>query len=133
MTLLIIYCTIFFARPLNTNTIYTNPKSIVLTKRNYQTWPKVITEENPKVLLVITGDEKICQNDKIKITAEIFIDDQMSMKKEIKSFKLIQVPRSNILEVTFPDVVLNTGLFMKIKFEINGNILDPLTNSTYFI
>ena len=102
-------------------------------KRNYQIWPKIITEENPKVLLVITGDEKICQNDKIKITAEIFIDDQMSMKKEIKSFKLIQVPRSNILEVTFPDVVLNTGLLMKIKFEINGNILDPLTNSTYFI
>ena len=102
-------------------------------KRNYQIWPKIITEENPKVLLVITGDEKICQNDKIKITAEIFIDDQMSMKKEIKSFKLIQVPRSNILEVTFPDVVLNTGLFMKIKFEINGNILDPLNNSTYFI
>ena len=102
-------------------------------KRNYQIWPKIITEENPKVLLVITGDEKICQNDKIKITAEIFIDDQMSMKKEIKSFKLIQVPRSNIVEVTFPDIVLNTGLFMKLKFEINGNILDPLNNSTYFI
>ena len=82
---------------------------------------------------MITGDEKICQNDKIKITAEIFIDDQMSMKKEIKSFKLIQVPRSNIVEVTFPDIVLNTGLFMKLKFEINGNILDPLNNSTYFI
>ena len=135
MTLLIIYCTIFFfARPLNTNTIYTNPKSIVLTKRNYQTWPKVITEENPKVLLVITGDEKICQNDKIKITAEVFIDEQMSMKKEIKSFNLIQVPKSNnIVEVTFPDVVLNTGVFMKIKFEINGNTLDPLNNSTYGI
>jgi hypothetical protein len=80
------------SQPLSTNTIYTNPKSIVLTKRNYQIWPKIITEENPKVLLMITGDEKICQNDKIKITAEIFIDDQMSMKKEIKSFKLIQVP-----------------------------------------
>ena len=134
MTLLIIYCTIFFARPLNTNTIYTNPKSIVLTKRNYQTWPKVITEENPKVLLVITGDEKICQNDKMKITAEVFIDEQMSMKKEIKSFNLIQVPKSNnIVEVTFPDVVLNTGVFMKIKFEINGNTLDPLNNSTYIL
>ena len=55
----------------------------------------------------------------------------MSMKKEIKSFNLIQVPKSNnIVEVTFPDVVLNTGVFMKIKFEINGNTLDPLNNST---
>ena len=57
----------------------------------------------------------------------------MSMKKEIKSFKLIQVPRSNIVEVTFPDLVLNTGVFMKIKFEISGNILDPLNNSKNFL
>ena len=92
----------------------------------------LISREKFNIFLFL-GDEKICQNDKNKITAEIFIDDQMSMKKEIKSFKLIQVPRSNIVEVTFPDLVLNTGVFMKIKFEISGNILDPLNNSKNFL
>ena len=94
-----------------TMTSYICPRPII---KQFQVWPKIINEENCKMLLLLT--EKVSRHtDKIKIQAEVFIDEQMSIKKDIKNFKLIQ---DTIIEITFSEYELN-GVFMKIKLEIN--------------
>ena len=90
-----------------TMTSYICPRPII---KQFQVWPKIINEENCKMLLLLT--EKVSRHtDKIKIQAEVFIDEQMSIKKDIKNFKLIQ---DTIIEITFSEYELN-GVFIKIK------------------